>query len=129
MLPEFLQYILFIGFVGLMLLLRLDARRFSAAEWDTHDGEWRVWLSRLSWYGAGLALALLIFALHPSPVSDLNLVLAPDRADQVVCVDERCPRRAVALQDYSPLGRMRDLRDSRFRMVRNARRKSSPFPK
>jgi hypothetical protein len=84
MLPEFLQYILFIGFVGLMLLLRLDARRFSAAEWDTHDGEWRVWLSRLSWYGAGLALALLIFALHPSPVSDLNLVLAPDRAEAML---------------------------------------------
>lgn len=79
MIPEFAQYLLFIGFAGLMLLLRLDARRFSAAEWDTQDGEWRVWLPRLSWYGAGLALALLIFALHPSPVSDLNLSLAPDR--------------------------------------------------
>ena len=78
MLPEAIQFLLFVGFVALMLLLRLDARRFSAAEWDTEDGDWRVWLARLSWYGAGLALALIIFALHPSPVSDLNLVLAPD---------------------------------------------------
>lgn len=82
--PEFVQYLLFVGFAGLMLLLRLDAKRFSAAEWDTQDGEWRVWLPRLSWYGAGLALALLIFALHPSPVSDLNLDLAPDRGEAMV---------------------------------------------
>jgi hypothetical protein len=82
--PEFAQYLLFVGFAGLMFLLRLDARRFSAAEWDTEDGEWRVWLPRLSWYGAGLALALLIFALHPSPVSDLNLDLAPDRGEAMI---------------------------------------------
>lgn len=79
MIPEPLQYLLFVGFAALMFLLRLDARRFSAAEWDTQDGDWRVWLYRLSWYGAGLALALIIFALHPSPVSELNLTLAPDR--------------------------------------------------
>jgi hypothetical protein len=82
--PESIQYVLFVGFAGLMLLLRLDAKRFSAAEWDTEDGEWRVWLPRLSWYAAGVALALIIFALHPSPVSDLNLVLAPDRGEALV---------------------------------------------
>jgi hypothetical protein len=79
--PEFIQYFLFVGFAGLMFLLRLDARRFSAAEWDTQDGDWRVWMARLSWYAAGLALALLVFALHPSPVSELNLDLAPDRGE------------------------------------------------
>jgi hypothetical protein len=82
--PEEAQYLLFVGFAALMFLLRLDAKRFSAAEWDTEDGEWRVWLPRLSWYGAGLALALLIFALHPSPVADLNLSLAPDRGEAMV---------------------------------------------
>ena len=67
MLPEFLQYILFIGFAGLMFLLRLDAKRFSAAEWDTEDGDWRVWLAPARrGTAAGLALALIIFALHPS---------------------------------------------------------------
>ncbi len=84
MLPEVLQYLLFVGFAALMFLMRLDAKRFSAAEWDTEDGEWRVWLSRLSWYGAGVALALIIFALHPSPVSDLNLALAPDRGEAML---------------------------------------------
>jgi len=82
--PETLQYILFLGFVGLLFLLRLDAKRFSTAEWDTEDGDWRVWLGRLSWYGAGLALALIIFALHPSPVADLNLVLAPETGEVLV---------------------------------------------
>jgi hypothetical protein len=84
MLPEFAQYLLFVGFAGLMVLLRLDAKRFSAAEWDTEDGEWRVWLPRISWYAAGLALALLVFALHPQPVSELNLSLAPDRGGAMI---------------------------------------------
>jgi hypothetical protein len=83
-LPDAVQYLLFIGMAALMFLLRLDAKRFSAAEWDTQDGDWRTWMGRLSWYGAGVALALIIFALHPSPVSDLNLVLAPDRAEAMV---------------------------------------------
>ena len=76
--PDFIQYFLFLGFTGLMFLLRLDARRFSAAEWDTEEGDWRTWASRLSWYIAGLAMALLVYALHPQPVSELNLVFAPD---------------------------------------------------
>jgi hypothetical protein len=84
LLPEFVQYFLFIGFTALMFLLRLDARRFSAAEWDTEDGDWRVWMGRISWYAGGLALALLIFALHPSPVADLNLVLAEDRSQAMM---------------------------------------------
>jgi hypothetical protein len=41
-------------------------------------------MGRLSWYGAGLALALLVFALHPSPVSELNLVLAQDRGESLM---------------------------------------------
>lgn len=82
--PPIIQFFLFVGFTGLMFLLRLDARRFSAAEWDTQDGEWRVWMARISWYAAGLALGLLIFALHPSPVAELNLVLAPDRGEALL---------------------------------------------
>ncbi len=70
MLPEPLQYLLFIGFVALMCLLRLDAKRFSAAEWDTQDGEWRVWVSRISWYAAGIALGLI--DLRASPVAGVG---------------------------------------------------------
>jgi hypothetical protein len=84
MLPDFLQYLLFIGIAALMFLLRLDTKRFSAAEWDTQDGDWRVWMGRLSWYAAGVALALIVFALHPSPVAELNLVLAPDRTEAMI---------------------------------------------
>jgi hypothetical protein len=82
--PDFLQYFLFLGFAGLMFLLRLDARRFGAAEWDTQDGDLRDWFPRLTWYGAGLALALIIFALHPTPVADLNLVFAPDQGQALM---------------------------------------------
>ena len=84
MLPDFVQYLLFIGMAALMFILRLDTKRFSAAEWDTQDGDWRVWMGRLSWYGAGVALALIVFALHPKPVEELNLVLSPDRTEAVV---------------------------------------------
>jgi hypothetical protein len=76
--PEPIQFFLFVGFAGLMFILRLDARRFGAAEWDTQEGGSSAWLPRVTWYGAGLALGLMVFALHPSPVADLNLVLAPD---------------------------------------------------
>ena len=84
MLPEVVQYFLFIGMVAFMFLLRLDAQRFSAAEWDTQDGDWRVWFSRISWYAAGVGLALIIFALYRAPVSDLNLQLGADRAQGMV---------------------------------------------
>jgi hypothetical protein len=77
--PDYIQYFLFLGFTTLMLILRLDTRRFGAAEWDTEQGDWRAWAPRLSWYVGGIALALLIFALHPSPVSELNLSIVPDR--------------------------------------------------
>jgi hypothetical protein len=82
--PDWLQYILFLGFACLMFLLRLDARRFGAAEWDAEEGDRRLWLSRLTWYGAGLALGLLIFALHPAPVSELNLVFAPNQGEALL---------------------------------------------
>lgn len=82
--PDWLQYILFLGFAGLMFVMRLDARRFGAAEWDTEESARRLWLPRLTWYAAGLALGLMVFALHPSPVSQLNLVFAPDQGEALM---------------------------------------------
>ena len=79
--PDFVQSVLFVGFVGLMLLLRVDAGRFGAAEWDDEEGDARVFLTRITWYLAGLALALVVFVLHPQPVSQLNLVLAANRSE------------------------------------------------
>lgn len=82
--PETIQFLLFVGFAGLMFVLRMDARRFGAAEWDDQSGDWRSNLPRLTWYAAGLALGLLVFALHPQPVSELNLSLAPDRGEALL---------------------------------------------
>jgi membrane protease YdiL (CAAX protease family) len=82
--PEPLQFFLSLGFAGLMLLLRLDARRFGAAEWDRGSGGWHAWLPRLTWYGAGLGLGLLIFALHPSAVADLHLTIDASRGDALL---------------------------------------------
>jgi len=82
--PDFLQFFLFVGFAGLMFLLRLDSRRFGAAEWDNQAGDWRAWMPRITWYAAGLALGLLIFALHPAPVAELNLSFAPDRGEALL---------------------------------------------
>jgi hypothetical protein len=79
--PEALQYCLFLGFVGLMFLMRLDAPRFGAAEWDDAAGNASIWLSRITWYAAGVALGLIVFALHPAPASDLNLAFAPERGE------------------------------------------------
>jgi hypothetical protein len=79
--PEVLQYCLFIGFVGLMFVMRLDTRRFGAAEWDDAAGDASAWLARITWYAAGVALGLIIFALHREPASELNLAFAPDRGE------------------------------------------------
>jgi hypothetical protein len=77
--PEPIKFSPFVGFAGLMRVLRLPSRRFGAAEWETPAGGRAAWLPRLTWYAAGLALGLMVFALHPAPVADLNLVLAPDQ--------------------------------------------------
>ena len=82
--PEQLQLILFFGFATLMLILRLDAKRFGAAEWDDQSGGWRAFAPRLTWYAAGLALGLLVFAFHPRPVAELNLSLSPDRGEALL---------------------------------------------
>ena len=81
--PDYIEYFLFLGFAGLMFLLRLDTRRFGAAEWDTQRGDWRAWAPDSRGTSVGSALALLIFALHPSPVSDLNLSFVPDRGGAI----------------------------------------------
>lgn len=76
-----LRFLIFIAFVGLLLLLRLDARRFGTAEYDDESapGGWRTWLRRLAWYGLGAALIFVIYRIHPQPMSVLHLDLGRDR--------------------------------------------------
>ncbi len=72
---EAIEFLLVVGLTGLLYLLRLDAQRFGVAEYDDSDrnGDWRSLLRRISWYGVGLALLLMVYWLYPQPVSVLHL--------------------------------------------------------
>jgi hypothetical protein len=76
---EFVQYALFMACAAMLFLLRADARRFRAAEGDDDRGGLRAWSQRATWYLLGLALVLLVFALHPQPITQLHIDLGPDR--------------------------------------------------
>jgi membrane protease YdiL (CAAX protease family) len=78
--------LIFYAFAGLLVLLRFDARRFSAAEHDDEDaaGGWRLWLRRLSWYGLGLLIVIVVYNVHPLPLSQLHLQLGTDRGQSLL---------------------------------------------
>lgn len=82
--PDFIQYAFFMAAAAMLFLLRVDGRRFRAAEWDDDRGDLRAWVSRLAWYLLGLALVLLVFALHPAPISQLHLDLGTDRGAAIL---------------------------------------------
>src|SRR3990172_9278891 len=74
-----LQALIFYGFVGLLVLLRLDAQRFGAAEYDDEAATgWRDWLRRLTWYGLALLLLAIVYLVHPLPLSVLRLQAGTD---------------------------------------------------
>lgn len=76
---ESLQALIFYGFVGLLILLRLDAQRFGAAEWaDEEEANWRAWMRRLTWYGLALLLLGVIYFVHPNPLTVLRLQAGAD---------------------------------------------------
>lgn len=77
---ETLQALILLAFVGLLLLLRLDTRRFGAAEHDDETAPDRlaIWLRRLSWYVFGIILVLLVYRLHDLPISVLRLQMGSD---------------------------------------------------
>ena len=81
-----LQTLVVFAFVGLLLLLRLDAQRFGAAEYDDEEapGGWRTWLRRLSWYAFGILLVVLIYRLHPLPISVLHLQMGAERGETLL---------------------------------------------
>lgn len=83
---ETLQTLILLAFVGLLLLLRLDTRRFGAAEHDDEEepGGLGRWLRRLSWYGFGIALVVLIYRLHPLPISELHLQMGAEREEALL---------------------------------------------
>jgi len=64
-----------IGLTLLMAMLRLDAETFGTAEYyeATRDGERPHVRRRLAWYGMGVAAAIGLLYIHPSPQGDLHL--------------------------------------------------------
>lgn len=81
-----LESLVVLAFVGLLLLLRFDAQRFGAAEYDDEEapGGWRTWLRRLSWYVSGIVLIALIYRLHDRPLSVLRLQMGDDRFETIL---------------------------------------------
>ena len=77
-----LRILIALALTGLLILLRLDAERFGAAEYDEPAAgvsSLRGWGRRLAWYALGLGIIAAIVVIHPSPSTDLRLTVG-DRA-------------------------------------------------
>jgi hypothetical protein len=75
--PDFLRVLSALGLTLFLVLLRFDAERFNAAEYDDIDrwGNPPSLLRRLAWYTLGFLLVLGVLALHPAPSTELFLGL------------------------------------------------------
>jgi hypothetical protein len=73
--PDPLRYLIVVGLVLMLVMLRLDAQRFGAAEYDEamRDGHLPSFRRRMAWYALGVGLVLAIAWVHPSPQRDLFL--------------------------------------------------------
>jgi hypothetical protein len=83
-LEDTLRALMTLGLGLLLILLRLDAERFGAAEYDEEvDGVRPPLRLRLAWYILGVGLVAAILFIHPAPGRDLGLGLG-DRAGAVL---------------------------------------------
>ncbi len=73
-----------LGIALLLVMLRLEAERFGAAEYDEATaGHLPALRRRLSWYALGLILLFVIFVAYPAPRSDLHLTTG-DRLEAIL---------------------------------------------
>jgi len=77
------QVLLSGGIFMLLILLRLEARRFRTAEFDEPGRPRRGIVTRLSWYAMGVALVAALFYIHPAP-HDVLYLLAGHRNDAIL---------------------------------------------
>lgn len=59
-----------LALTGLLVMLRLDAARFGAAEYDEPvpgERRLRAWIRRITWYALGIGFVIAIVIVHPSP--------------------------------------------------------------
>ncbi len=73
--PDPLRHLIVIGLALLLVMLRLDAERFGAAEYDeaTREGHLPSFRRRMAWYILGVGLVLAILFVHPAPERELFL--------------------------------------------------------
>jgi hypothetical protein len=83
--PDVLRILIAVGLTGLLVILRFDAERFYAAEYDDVDrwGRPPSLFRRLAWYSLGIGGILLVLTVHPAPRTDLFLGLG-DRLGAVI---------------------------------------------
>jgi hypothetical protein len=73
---ETLRVLISLGLGLLLVLLRLDAERFGAAEYDERvGGQGPPVRSRLAWYLLGVGLIAAVLFIHPDPANGLGLGL------------------------------------------------------
>jgi hypothetical protein len=81
-LEDQLRILVGVGLTGLLVLLRLDAYRFGAAEHDDESNSAAGGAGRrLAWYGTGVALALAIWHVFLTPVTTLHPNIGADRVE------------------------------------------------
>ena len=69
-----LRTLIAMGLALLLVMLRLEAERFSAAEYDeATDGRPPSFRRRIAWYGLGFALIAGILVVHPSPNDEFRI--------------------------------------------------------
>jgi hypothetical protein len=76
-----LESLLLLAVVGLLVLLRFDAARFGAADYDDEEspGGFRTWMGRVSWYVFGILLIALVYVVYPAPLTELHLQIGEPR--------------------------------------------------
>lgn len=81
-----LENLIILAIVGLLVLLRFDAARFGAADYDDEEspGGLRNRLSRVSWYLFGIALIAVVYFLYPQPLDVLHLQMGEPRGEVVL---------------------------------------------
>jgi membrane protease YdiL (CAAX protease family) len=71
---EQIRTLIAVGIFMMLLLLRLEAGRFGAAEYDEPGRKSGSW-TRISWYAIGGLLLAAMYVVHPSPNDTLTLVV------------------------------------------------------
>ena len=79
-----LRTLIAVGLALLLVMLRLEAVRFNAAEYDDPvDGRAPSFRRRVAWYAIGIILVVAIFLVHPTPQKDFALS-AGDRSQALI---------------------------------------------